>query len=205
MFVSTAAVTAAAPAATLANAPMAPVAATEPDPIFALISRHRAEEKAYTDALVARDEFFEIAPEECRRRRRVQIGMKDGKPYYVHTHEAIDARLEFMPDFASTPEIRARLHAELDRDTAVIEAKWEESGLCEANERADELCDSCLELEWALATTPPTSIAGAAALLRYVNEVEDGGEEWPDSDCIGREGWHYQLRQTIAAAVVNLI
>jgi hypothetical protein len=61
------------------------------------------------------------------------------------------------------------------------------------------------EIDWKLATTPPTTLAGVAAVLRFANEVEDAGEEWPDTDTIGAEGWHYQLRATMAAAVEALI
>jgi hypothetical protein len=28
--------------------------------------------------------------------------------------------------------------------------------------------------------------------------------EWPDTDTIGPEGWHYQLRATMAAAIEAL-
>jgi hypothetical protein len=68
-----------------------------------------------------------------------------------------------------------------------------------------QLCDSCWELEWALANTVPTSVAGVAALLRYANECEDQGDEWPDTDTVGSEGWHYQLRQTAARALEALL
>jgi hypothetical protein len=44
-----------------------------------------------------------------------------------------------------------------------------------------------------------------AAVLQYANEIEDKGEEWPGADTTGPEGWHYQLRQTMARAVVNLM
>ena len=56
-----------------------------------------------------------------------------------------------------------------------------------------------------MATTPPTTLAGLAAVLRFANEIEDDGMEWPDTDAIGREGWHYQLRATMAAAIEALI
>ena len=58
---------------------------------------------------------------------------------------------------------------------------------------------------WKLATTPPTTLAGVAAVLRFANEVEHAGNEWPNTDTIGREGWHYQLRATMAAAIENLL
>jgi hypothetical protein len=69
-------------------------------------------------------------------------------------------------------------------------------------------CDACgvvNEADWRLATTPPTTFAGVAAVLRFANEIEDGGMEWPTTDAIGPEGWHYQLRATMAAAIEALI
>jgi hypothetical protein len=66
---------------------------------------------------------------------------------------------------------------------------------------ADEVNEIC----WKLATTPPTTLAGIAAVLRFANEVEDAGLEWPDTDTIGSEGWHYQLRATMAAAIETLL
>ncbi|MGY4399880.1 hypothetical protein [Bradyrhizobium sp. USDA 3315] len=196
---------AAIPPAVTAATPMAAVACPDADPVFALIARHRAEERAYSDALMALSELCETLPEEARRSTpRVQLGMKGGEPYYLHTHAQIDDRLGLMPDFASTPEIRARLHAELDRDRTELWTKQDENGVTDADGLVLQLCESCQELEWALANTMPTSLAGVAAVLRYANECEDQGNEWPDTDTIGREGWHYQLRQTMAAAVVNL-
>jgi len=56
-----------------------------------------------------------------------------------------------------------------------------------------------------MATTVPTSLAGVAAMLRYANEFEDSGSEWPGTDTIGREGWHYQLRQSAARALEGLL
>jgi hypothetical protein len=44
-----------------------------------------------------------------------------------------------------------------------------------------------------------------AAVLRFANEIEDGGMEWPATDTVGPEGWHYQLRATVAAAIEALI
>ena len=56
-----------------------------------------------------------------------------------------------------------------------------------------------------LATTPPTTLAGVAAVLRFANEIEEGGMEWPGTDVVGPEGWHYQLRATMAAALEALL
>jgi hypothetical protein len=76
----------------------------------------------------------------------------------------------------------------------------------------DEVYDRCCAagdavnvLDWKLATTPPTTLTGVAAVLRFANEIEDGGMEWPNTDAVGREGWHYQLRATMAAAIEALM
>jgi hypothetical protein len=42
-------------------------------------------------------------------------------------------------------------------------------------------------------------------MLRFANEIEDAGGEWPHTDTIGRDGWHYQLRATMAEAIETLI
>jgi hypothetical protein len=75
----------------------------------------------------------------------------------------------------------------------------------EARESSEAACHYANEVDWKLATTVPTTIAGVAAVLRFANEIEDGGNEWPDTDTIGPDGWHYQLRATMAAAIEALI
>jgi hypothetical protein len=184
-------------------APTGALASSEVDPIFALISRHRAEEQDYGAALVARDELEQMIPEEFSRPGRVQFGMTDGRnPHYLYSHKQIDDCL--VAGSRHSPKFKAGLHAELDRDRLEISARREEIGLPYAEERVDQLCDSCLDLEWELANTMPTSVAGVAALLRYANQCEDQGDEWPDTDTIGPDGWHYQLRQTAARALEAL-
>jgi hypothetical protein len=96
------------------------------------------------------------------------------------------------PAFASLAE-------KLAADVAHCEAiDADERGDGDASEAA---CHLVNEIDWRLATTPPTTLAGVAAVLRFVNDVEDAGLDWPDTDAIVREGWHYQLRATIAQAV----
>ena len=75
----------------------------------------------------------------------------------------------------------------------------------EAQDNSEAACHFANEVDWKLATTPPTTLAGVAAVLRFANEIEDAGNEWPDTDTIGRDGWHYQLRATMAEAVEALI
>jgi hypothetical protein len=75
----------------------------------------------------------------------------------------------------------------------------------EADDRCLAACHAAHAIDWKLATTPPTTLAGVAAVLRFANEIEDGGMEWPNTDPIGPDGWHYQLRATMAAAIEALI
>jgi hypothetical protein len=78
-------------------------------------------------------------------------------------------------------------------------------GVDEANDRCSVAGDAVNVIDWKLATTPPTTLAGVAAVLRFANEIEDGGMEWPNTDAVGADGWHYQLRATMAAAIEALI
>jgi hypothetical protein len=71
----------------------------------------------------------------------------------------------------------------------------------EAAEHCETACHYVNEVDGKLATIPPTTLAGVAAVLRFANEIEDGGMEWPSTDTIGPDGWHYQLRATMAAAL----
>jgi hypothetical protein len=64
----------------------------------------------------------------------------------------------------------------------------------EAQDNNAAACHFANEADWKLANTPPTTLAGVAAVLRFANEIEDAGGEWPDTDTIGRDGWQYQLR-----------
>jgi hypothetical protein len=75
----------------------------------------------------------------------------------------------------------------------------------EADDRCLAACRAAHAIDWKLAATLPTTLDGVAAVLRFANEIEDGGMEWPSTDKVGPEGWHYQLRATMAAAVEALI
>jgi hypothetical protein len=78
----------------------------------------------------------------------------------------------------------------------VVEKAWQ---------RCSDTCWVVFEADWRLARTRPTTLAGVAAVLRFANEIEDGGMEWPATDTVGAEGWHYQLRATMAAAIEAII
>jgi hypothetical protein len=109
------------------------------------------------------------------------------------------------PAFALIANKRA---ADIAHGKAIdAEEKAEEHGigLDEAYDRCSDACHAVRAIDWKLATTLPTTLAGVAAVLRFANEIEDGGMEWPNTDAIGPDGWHHQLRATIAAAIEALI
>jgi hypothetical protein len=113
------------------------------------------------------------------------------------------------PAFALIVEKRAADVAHCEAIDAQDEAE-DGSGIGSdaAEEAFQRCCVACRvvnEADWRLATTPPTTLAGVAAVLRFANEIEDGGMEWPATDTVGPEGWHYQLRATIAAAIETWI
>jgi hypothetical protein len=81
----------------------------------------------------------------------------------------------------------------------------DEDLLAEAEELSAKACWAAHVAAWDLVRTPPTTLAGVAAVLRFANEFEDTGNEWPSTDTIGSEGWHYQLRATTAEAIEALI
>ena len=101
-------------------------------------------------------------------------------------------------DIAHGEAIDAQDEAD-DRYGSHSDEAWEADDRCEAAGQAVHAID------WKLTTTPPTTFAGVAAVLRFANEIEDGGMEWPSTDAIGPDGWHYQLRATMAAAIEALI
>jgi hypothetical protein len=91
------------------------------------------------------------------------------------------------------------------QDEASIRYGFHSDEESEADEHCGAACDAVHAIDWKLATTPPTTLAGIAAVLRFANEIEDDGMEWPNTDKVGREGWHYQLRATMAAAIEALV
>jgi hypothetical protein len=103
---------------------------------------------------------------------------------------AADIAHEKACDALSDAEERYGFHSD------AVEEAWENSGAA---------CHAADEVGWKLARTVPTTLAGVAAVLRFANETEDAGNEWPDTDTVGRDGWHYQLRATMAAAIEALI
>jgi hypothetical protein len=120
-----------------------------------------------------------------------------------------DAAPAIDPIFALIAEKRAAdvAHCEAidEQDEAESDHEYGSAVVDEAWQRCCDACGVVNEADWRLATTPPTTLAGVAAVLRFANEIEDGGMEWPTTDTVGPDGWHYQLRATMAAAIETLI
>jgi hypothetical protein len=113
------------------------------------------------------------------------------------------------PAFALIAEKRAAdvAHGEAidGQDKADVEHGYDSQAAWEANDRCEVACHAVNVVDWQLARIPPATLAGVAAVLRFANEIEDGGMEWPDTDAVGPDGWHYQLRATMAAAIEAII
>ena len=108
--------------------------------------------------------------------------------------------------------IGAKLAADVAHEKSIdVQGEFDErrdyssDAAIEAQENNAAACHYVNEVDWKLANTPPTTLAGVAAVLRFANEIEDAGLEWPHTDTIGPDGWHYLLRATMAAAVEAVI
>jgi hypothetical protein len=72
------------------------------------------------------------------------------------------------------------VHGEFDE-----QRDYSSDAAIEAQENSRAACHYVNEVDWKLANTPPTTLAGVAAVLRFANEIEDVGLEWPHHDTIG--------------------
>ena len=146
--------------------------------------------------------------------RRSRIS-KNGDPPDVRAAKAALARAQAVarknldPAFALIAEKLAAdvahlkaiyAHGEFERH-----GDYSSDAAIEAQDNSEAACHLANEVDWKLANTLPTTLAGVAAVLRFANEIEDANNEWPNTDTIGPDGWHYQLRATMAAAIEALI
>jgi hypothetical protein len=88
--------------------------------------------------------------------------------------------------------IAAKRAADVDHCKAIdaqdeIEGRndFSSAAAIEAQDNCGSACHRVNQADWKLATIPPTTLAGVAAVLRFANEIEDAGLEWPDTDEIG--------------------
>ena len=107
------------------------------------------------------------------------------------------------PIFALIEAKRAADVAHLEAINAVCEAERrygvgsvEEEAAYEAGDRP---CRAACDAAWALVSTPPTTLAGVLAVLKFVNGFEDRGD-WPEE-----VGLEEQLVTTLATAIDDII
>lgn len=91
------------------------------------------------------------------------------------------------------------------QDKADVRYGYDSPQAWDADEACEEACHRAMDAAWQLARSAPTTFAGVVAILRFTNQFEDEGMEWPDTDRVGGEGWHYQLRATMAQALETII
>lgn len=108
------------------------------------------------------------------------------------------------PAFAAIAKHRQASADHLASIYAVDRAEQGTDAWDDAVDLNEACCFAAQDAAWGLVRTIPTTLAGIAAVLQYANEVEDEGDEWPDTDATGSDGWHYQLRQAMAVAAANL-
>jgi hypothetical protein len=141
-----------------------------------------------------------------RRSRRSKNGTPEERAAKAALKRAqAAARKNLDPAFTLIAEKLAADIAHCEAIDAQAEAEKHGIGEYEADDWCEAACDAVNVIDWKLANTPPTTLAGVAAVLRFANEIEDSNNEWPNTDTIGREGWHYQLRAAMAAGIEAII
>ncbi|MGY4407828.1 hypothetical protein [Bradyrhizobium sp. USDA 3315] len=136
--------------------------------------------------------------------RRFGLQMIAGAAGSTLSGSAGVAEASVDPAFAAIAKHR---QASADHLASIEPYDWAERGTdayYAARDHNEACCYAAMDAAWELTSTIPTTIAGIAAVLQYSNEVEDAGDEWPVTDTIGPDGWHYQLRQAMAVTAANL-
>jgi hypothetical protein len=180
-------------AAPVLGLPAIAAASAEPDPIFEAIRRHEAAWHVHIAASLAEDE---ADPEGTA--HRVDPGVTYGGFRVLDRAELDRLRDKHVRwvDAGAPGYTLARVEADYQRACAEFEAnnaahaEWQKSTregrLQAARHAAEEEEDAAAE---ALATIVPTTIAGAVALLEYVNRFDES------KITSGREGWTSEYRQ----------
>jgi hypothetical protein len=116
---------------------------------------------------------------------------------------ALAAAAEPDPVFALIAAKRAADVVHLDSRHVLNEAERRYGvGSEEANdafERGGPACHAAFDAAYSLASTPPTTLVGVLAVLRFVSEIEDQGQ-WPEDTGLERK-----LLATTAQATQTII
>lgn len=162
------------PAATVLTSPIG-AAIAEPDPIYAVIEKHKrlqaayfgAEERYYQAEKWFKDTHGTLTPSAFSKELRGELAAELGvewRTVKIGEHELID-KIGEIDWIKPHPDIVAGLHRELDQQTAAYEMKLKPVELAK-----DEACDAHLAMTGELFSTVPATAAGLAALLKYVQE-----------------------------------
>ena len=214
------------PAAAVAAPSLAPRVTPELDPVFAAIDKHRVLEQEFIDAVTSENALEETLPKAALRDPRVRYGRFLGRgrsrnpllPWHLYSHEDIDANIDQLTAIQKTRVVekgsfsylekhRADLHRAFDRDATRQKQKQDATGWTAAQKRREAASDVADTAAMALAETPPTTIAGVAALLRYAHGYAKAGNQWPDvveEDHLMNQGWTILMHRTVADALEKM-
>ena len=194
-----------------------------PDPIFALIEKHRrlqADAIALNAALV---ELEETLPDDVMREPRVATNpQRDGKAtvikrtddYIVIRHEffGLTGKLHYVNSltqlFQSVRDIPEDHHdawladreAAFKRDRRALRRRQRKAGLPQLRDRSAAARDEAYLAGQELLSTPPTTLAGVIALLRYCVECHETTD-----DVVGPDGDDpYRLLASIDTALQSI-
>jgi len=158
------------------------------DPVFLAIEQHRQARQAVEEAGKALFDLEESLPADVRHGPRVRLGTirrRDGgsTEMYARSLSDIDAHLERWSLCRSEHELnqrRSELYAAFEADAAALATTQVKTGLAAARERFDLACEAEDRAFHRVGQTTPSSVAGAAALARYVAAELARDEAWTD-------------------------
>ncbi len=143
-------------------------------------------------------------------------GGADDTMVRIEQHRALQSKIHEI--LRHTVELEAMLPADRCRAFSIAhrgidfpddDPRWTANNAeyWSASDRADEIA-------WSFVERPPTTVAGAAALLAYSSEYEERGYEWPDSrhffEADGtysgceKEDWRLSMNKALAPALASI-
>jgi len=144
------------------------------DPIFAIIDKHRAAFSAYDDVTLRLDEAE---------------GEIEGRPYAliewrkynaIGASEIDSARDEFLAEGLDPTIISKEYRAARARYRAQLKAEsawYERHGIAPLRRERNRLERQESDAQWNFISTKPLTLAGLAAMLCYIREMRDGGND----------------------------
>lgn len=133
-------------------------AATEPDPIYALIEAHKQAWAEFEEALRALSRAQDALSKDTRAHAFIHIGEDT---VIMRTEREVDEAIspKGLPRLNAT--LKAQLKAAVERETEIM-APYKQA--------EQETSDTVSDVEAELFSTPPTTLAGLTALLTYMKQ-----------------------------------